>query len=89
MKEIVKVFNAKDQEELKDGFKKIILRQFEYDLEKNEYYLFDPSCISELIDEAFGEVVKDIMKQIKSDVKAKILSGLEELKPSDIKKMLL
>jgi hypothetical protein len=85
MDAITKIFTTEDQQELKQGFKKIILEQFRSDLEKMDVYLFDPSVIEDIIQDAFTEVINEAKVDFKEKLKNQVMNLLEN---NDIEKLL-
>ena len=73
-KELRKIFDAEDEKDLKQGFKNLILEQFEKDLNDNEYYLFDPERIRDMLDEAFTEAIEEVVSKAISEIQENIKS---------------
>ncbi len=85
MSTIDTIFTTEDKEELKNSFKEIICEQFKNQLEQMDLYLFDPSVVEDLINEAFEEVISDIKKEFKSKLQEQIFKLLES---NDIEKLI-
>ena len=85
MELINKIFTTEDKNELKQGFKEIILKQFESDLQQMDVYLFDPSEIEEMITESFEDVIKEAKVDFKERLKSQITNLLET---NDIERLL-
>jgi len=64
MKNIVKIFNSEDKDELKQAFKEIIKEQFRSQIENMELHLFDLNKVEELINEAFQDIVYEVKFQL-------------------------
>ena len=75
---IIKIFNSEDEKEVKQAFKNIIIEQFRSDVENSDVYLFEPSDVREMVEDAFKEVIKEIKIEFKEKYKEKIFKSLEE-----------
>lgn len=76
-KAITKILTTEDQQELKQGFKEIILEHFRNDLEQMDVYLFDPNVIEEMIQEAFEEVINEVKEDLKIKLKEQVMKLIE------------
>lgn len=85
MEAITKIFTTEDQQELKQGFKEIILEQFETQLAEMDVYLFDPSVVEDMIQETFKEIMNEIKADFKKRLEPQIMSLMEN---NDIEKLL-
>lgn len=77
LKNIVAIFTAEDQQDIKNSFKQLLLDQFKSDLEQLDVYLFDPKDIEEIINEMILEITEEIKGEIKETLKNKVLQSLD------------
>jgi len=78
MKNIAKIFNSEDEVELKQAFKEIIIEQFRDDLERSDTYLFDPSDVEEMIQDAFKEIVDEIKATYKIKLREEMNAAFDK-----------
>ena len=85
MENIMKIFNSEDKQELKNAFKEIIKEHFRTELEDLGRYLFDPNEIESMINDSFGDVVKEVRAEFKASMKEQ-LAGFMDKKVNGILK---
>ena len=76
MENILKIFNAEDETELRAAFKEIIKEQFQQQLRDMDLYLFDSSVIDEMIVDAFEDVINQVKLEFKARLREKVLSDV-------------
>lgn len=77
MKDIEKIFNEQDKEELKRAMKNIIIEQFRSDLRDMGVYLLHPDNVAEYLQEAMEEIINDVKDEYKEIIKQKIQREVE------------
>lgn len=78
MENIIKIFNSKDETEIKQAFKEIIIEQFRNDIQENDRYLFNPDDISDMIQEAFLNATNEVKQEYKEKLKEKMLISVDK-----------
>lgn len=65
MENILKIFTSEDEKEIKQSFKEVLIGQFGKDLDENNYYLFNPDEVNDIINEAVEEVMEDFKVELR------------------------
>lgn len=88
MENIIKIFSAQDEKEVKQAFKDLLIDQFRQDLEANDCYLFDPGEIEDMIHDLYEECIQEIKEDLKKMIKKQFKDNLSSTSNESIIKVL-
>jgi predicted aldo/keto reductase-like oxidoreductase len=77
MESIKTLFTSEDISEVKQEMKKLIVKQFESELEELDIYLFDYNMVNNLINETYEEIMDELKGEIREKLYNKVIKQFD------------
>ena len=82
MESILKIFNPKDEQELKKAIKDVIIKQIKIDMREQDEYIFNSEELEEMIKDSFQEIIEELKGEFRPILRAKMEAALSKLIPN-------
>lgn len=78
MSEIIDLLTKNDKDVIREAIKNLIIKYFEKDLEESDSYLFNPSKLENIVEDAINEIVEELKEDYKDIIRNKLKNGLNK-----------